>query len=413
MWPQSKIIILGLLCVVFCDAQAKQIPICQACDISSLEIGLNMADSHDSLFLESEKYIVVNLEIRKPISIVGKEGTVFDGNKMGYIIKVLSDSVNISKVKLINSGKSYTKDYAAIYISNSRYFSVIGCKFENPFFGMLVEKSHNGRILDNYLSGDAILESDAANGIHVWHCSNVYVANNEVSGMRDGIYFEFVSESLIEQNFSHDNIRYGLHFMFSNDDKYYDNEFRSNGAGVAVMFSKFIEMKRNIFTMNWGTASYGLLLKEIYDAEVENNSFDQNTIGIFLEGSTRINYTNNNFLNNGWAVKVSGGRYKNIFSNNNFISNALDVSYNSKMNDNSFNENYWSEYNGYDLDKNGIGDVPYRPVKLFSYIVSQTPESIVLLRSLFIDILNFSEKVSPIFTPDNLLDNSPAMAQYP
>jgi nitrous oxidase accessory protein len=79
------------------------------------------------------------------------------------------------------------------------------------------------------------------------------------------------------------------------------------------------------------------------------------------------------------------------------------------LNDNSFNGNYWSDYTGYDLDKNGFGDVPYRPVKLFSYIVNQTPEAIVLMRSLFVDIINFSEKVSPVFTPDALIDKSPSM----
>ena len=79
------------------------------------------------------------------------------------------------------------------------------------------------------------------------------------------------------------------------------------------------------------------------------------------------------------------------------------------MNDNSFDNNYWSSYTGYDLDKNGIGDIPYRPVKLFSYIVNKTPETITLLRSLFVDIINFSEKVSPVFTPDKLVDSNPLM----
>jgi len=91
------------------------------------------------------------------------------------------------------------------------------------------------------------------------------------------------------------------------------------------------------------------------------------------------------------------------------LHNAFDLSYNSKLNDNSFRTNYWSSYTGYDLDKNGFGDVPYRPVKLFSYVVNRTPETIVLLRSLFVDIINFSEKVSPVFTPDNLLDENPLM----
>ena len=89
--------------------------------------------------------------------------------------------------------------------------------------------------------------------------------------------------------------------------------------------------------------------------------------------------------------------------------NSFDLAYNSNLNDNIFEENYWSGYTGYDLDRNGTGDIPYRPVKLFSYIVNRTPETIILLRSLFMDIIDFSEKVSPVFTPDELVDAKPLM----
>ena len=122
-----------------------------------------------------------------------------------------------------------------------------------------------------------------------------------------------------------------------------------------------------------------------------------------------MNYLDNKFISNGWAIKVRGACYANLYKGNQFIGNSFDVSYNSRINDNLFEGNYWSKYSGYDLDKDGIGDVPYRPVKLFSYIVNRTPETIVLLRSLFIDIIDFSEKVSPVFTPDGLVDNKPLM----
>ena len=168
-------------------------------------------------------------------------------------------------------------------------------------------------------------------------------------------------------------------------------------------------MKDNTFSFNWGSAAYGLLLKEIYDAEISDNRFEENTIAVNVEGSTRIKYMRNTFLRNGWAVRIAGGCFSNDFSSNDFMGNSFDVSYNSKMNDNTFDRNYWSEYSGYDLDRDGIGDVPYRPVKLFSYVVNQTPETIILLRSLFIDLLNFSEKVSPVFTPDDLMDHTPQM----
>ncbi len=273
----------------------------------------------------------------------------------------------------------------------------------------MIEKSKNGRVQGNVLTSEATSQANSGNGIHLWHCSKMTVADNELSGLRDGIYFEFVKKSEVFGNKSEGNLRYGLHFMFSNENAYYNNIFKNNGAGVAIMFSKFVKMHDNRFEHNWGTASYGLLLKEIYDAEIINNVFEQNTIGISVDGSTRINYKNNTFSRNGWAVSIIGACYENIFSRNNFLNNALDLSYNSKINTNKFDNNYWSEYTGYDLDKNGVGDIPYRPVKLFSYIVHNTPETIILLRSMFVDIINFSEKVSPVFTPDNLIDSMPLM----
>jgi nitrous oxidase accessory protein len=197
--------------------------------------------------------------------------------------------------------------------------------------------------------------------------------------------------------------------MFSNDNAYTGNTFRNNGAGVAVMFSKRITMRENVFADNWGRAAYGLLLKEIYDAEITGNRFQQNTIGILVEGSARVQYERNEFRNNGWAVQMSGGCLDNTFTKNNFVSNAMDLVVHGKINNNTFDENYWSEYTGYDLDRDGLGEVPHRPVKLYSYILSRSPESIVLLRSFFVDLLNFAEQVSPVFTPQNVLDHTPLM----
>jgi nitrous oxidase accessory protein len=152
-----------------------------------------------------------------------------------------------------------------------------------------------------------------------------------------------------------------------------------------------------------------LLLKEIFDAEIIENDFTQNTIAIFVEGSNRINYHRNNFLQNGWAIKFSGGCEANEIRNNNFLHNSLDVVMNSELNDNLFVENYWSSYTGYDLNKDNFGDIPYYPVKLYSYILNNTPEAIVLMRSFFVDLVNFSEKVSPVFTPKLVFDDRPLM----
>ena len=386
--------------------------VCNQCEYKSIEGALSASLGGDTIVVKKGIYPCADLDITKGVVLLGEDGATLDGENKGYVLRLLTDGITVDGFRIINSGHSYTKDYAAIYVFRAKNFTITNNEVIDPFFGILIEKSSKGIIKGNTVYGVSVREDDSGNGIHLWHCSEVDVIGNEVYQLRDGIYLEFVDESTVANNYTHDNVRYGLHFMFSNHDEYIENTFQSNGAGVAVMFSKFIVMKKNRFLENWGTASYGLLLKEIYDAEVTGNEFLRNTIGIYIDGSTRINYSRNLFEQNGWAVKVSGGCYTNSFFENNFVGNSFDVSYNTKMNDNTFNGNYWSDYTGYDLDRNGIGDVPYRPVKLFSYIVNRTPETIVLLRSLFVDIINFSEKISPVFTPDELVDTSPSIKRF-
>lgn len=403
------ILVLFMVCTV---SYAVQVVVCPSCDIKTIADGIAMAQSGDEILVKEGVYKEHDLELTtSSVKLKGEGNPVIDGELLGTILRVQADSFSIEGIGFINVGHSYTKDYAAILVARSNHFYIAHNYLEDVFFGILIEKSHYGTIEHNEVIGTKKSEANSGNGIHIWHSSDLKIRENKLHGMRDGLYFEFVDNAEIYNNYSYGNIRYGLHFMFSNHDEYYNNIFSRNGAGVAVMFSKFIVMHHNRFEFNWGTASYGLLLKEIYDAEIYENIFEQNTVGINGEGSTRINYTNNQFLRNGWAVKITGACYDNIFVENDFSHNAFDLAFDGHLNGSKFDHNYWSEYTGYDLDKNGIGDVPYRPVKLFSYIVNRTPETIILLRSLFVDMINFSEKVSPVFTPDNLLDNHPLMVR--
>tara|TARA_R110002074_G_scaffold267932_2_gene440116 strand:+ start:4485 stop:5729 length:1245 start_codon:yes stop_codon:yes gene_type:complete len=406
LW-QHRILFFFLSTTSFVFSQ--KINVCNDCKITSLKEAIAIAKDFDSILVKKGTYKEYNIVIDKPLTIIGENYPVIDGELKGEIITIISDNVTVDGLFIINVGTSYTSDYAAIRVRKSKNFVIQNLVLEKLFFGIYIEKSRDGKVYHNKIIGDAVQEYNSGNGIQLWYSKNIVIEHNYIEHVRDGIYLEFSDDCLIKNNVSAENLRYGLHFMFSNNDIYQDNTFENNGAGVAVMFSKKIKMLNNVFKENWGTASYGMLLKEINDAEIIGNTFEQNTIGINTEGSNRIIYKNNNFISNGWAIKVRGACYGNQFLANNFLYNSFDISYNSKVNDNVFNKNYWSNYTGYDLDKNGIGDVPYRPVKLFSYIVNRTPETIVLLRSLFVDIIDFSEKVSPVFTPDNLLDNNPSI----
>lgn len=405
----TRLLILFLWSALSTSVWAKTLEVSATGEFTTVKSALAAAAEGDTVVLGPGTYRETDLKIVRPITLRGVGGPIIDGELRGTILSVSADDVTIEGITFRNVGRSFTHDHAAIYLTRCKRFRICRNKVLNAFFGVHVEKSKSGVVAFNEISGQASTEERAGNGVHMWHCSKMAVHHNSLHNLRDGIYFEFVDNSDISQNQSFDNLRYGLHFMFSNHDRYHRNRFENNGAGVAVMFSKFIEMSRNEFVENWGASSYGLLLKEIYDAQVVDNLFRQNSTAIHADGSTRIQYIGNRFLSNGWAVKVAGACYGNNFHNNRFEHNTFDLSYAGRLNDNLFDGNYWSDYTGYDLDRDGVGDVPYRPVKLFSYVVGRTPEAVILLRSLFVDIINFSEKVSPVFTPDGLLDHAPIM----
>lgn len=402
-----------LLLILFLSGfslQAKEIEVCPDCKINTIQAAVDLAENGDIIRIKSGIYKEDGIEIiDKSIQIIGEGYPVIDARMKGTAIKVQAESFSIEGIKIINIGTSHTSDFAAILVSRSKDFEIINNRLENVFFGILIERSSNGTIANNKIKSKSQIQAKSGNGVHMWHSEDLIVRNNEIQGVRDGIYLEFVNNCTVEQNVCKDNLRYGLHFMFSDHNTYLENTFENNGAGVAVMYSKFIEMRRNLFRKNWGSASYGLLLKEISDSELINNTFEDNTIAISADNTNRINYLQNDFIGNGYAIRIRGACYNNIFTQNNFLSNSFDVAYTGNINENEFNRNYWSDYTGYDLDHDGTGDVPYRPVKLFSYVVTQTPEAIILLRSMFISLLDFSEKVSPIFTPAELIDPEPQM----
>jgi len=237
----------------------------------------------------------------------------------------------------------------------------------------------------------------------------MHITGNIITGHRDGIYFEFVTNSVILKNTSVRNIRYGLHFMFSHNDEYISNVFEKNGAGVAVMFSHGVKMLNNYFEENWGDAAYGILLKEISDSYIGHNHFVRNTMGIYMEGTTRILVEKNVFDGNGWAMRVQASCSENSIINNNFINNTFDVATNGSLVLNNFDHNYWDKYEGYDLNKDKTGDVPYRPVSLYSMIAERNPTVMMLFRSFMVTLFDKTEKVLPGIIPENLKDDFPLM----
>ena len=349
------------------------------------------------------------LVIDQPMVLRGEPGAVVDGQGRQTVILVQADDVTVAGLTVINTGVAQVEERAGIKVRNARHCRVTGNRLENTLFGIYLERTVGCDVSDNVLVGSGGGQMTAGNGIHAWYTDSVRVTNNEVRGHRDGIYFEFVKGGRVSGNTSEHNARYGMHFMFSNDCRYERNRYRANGNGVAVMYSSGVAMLGNRFERNWGSAAYGLLLKDINDSQVRDNDFVENSVGLYLEDSGRNDVGGNLFRGNGWALKVLASAQGNTFAGNTFERNAFDVGTNSRTNVSTFRGNYWDRYRGYDLDHDGVGDVPHLPVRLFALIVEQSPASLVLLRSLLVDVLDLAERALPALTPASVRDDAPRL----
>ena len=370
---------------------------------------IERAVSGDTIRVESGIYRESDLVIDKPLTLIGIDHPIIDGQHNGFIIIITADSVTVSGFEINNTGRSYVRDYAAIMIEKAKDFVIENNRLDNVFFGIYLAETDRGVVRNNEVESYDLREASSGNGIHLWNVKNPLIENNRVTGMRDGIYLEFVENARIKGNISNNNNRYGLHYMFSNGGIYTENTFRKNGAGVAVMYSENVNMSNNHFESNWGATSYGLLLKDIRNSTIEGNRFYRNTTAIYSESSSNVLIRRNNIELNGWAVNIKSSSARNRFEENNFIENSFDVRTDSPRNNNIFDGNYWSQYEGYDLDRDGVGDVPYHPVSLFSIIIERQPESLILMRSMFIRLLDTAERIAPVLTPKTLIDENPKM----
>lgn len=405
---QFQLIFFCFILISLSDAQAKVIIAKPQDSNHTLAQAFERAEHGDTVLIKSGRYQEGELFLKKSITLLGEDYPIIDGENKHEILFVESDSVQIIGISFENSGTSNFTDIAALKINNSKHVLIQDCVFKDNFFGIHTMSSQYVKYINNKLIATKS-NRKSANGIHIWKTTHVEILNNHIEGHRDGIYLEFVEKSMIQDNISIGNSRYGMHFMFSHDNVFKHNVFKENGAGVAVMYSKRVEMYENDFSKSWGNAAYGLLLKEIDDSRIEDNTFQNNTIGIYGDGANRVEVIANNFINNGWAMKMNASSSDAVITNNNFLSNTFDFATNGNLKVKSMNENYWDKYEGYDLDRDGFGDIPYRPITFFSLIIERNQGTLMLFRSFFVKLMDKAEGVFPSLTPENIKDDKPRM----
>ena len=361
------------------------------------------------IVLGAGTYREPTVTIDKAVTIDGRGSATLDGEGTHGLLVITANDVTVRGVRFRNTGHSMVDDRAALRVAGARRCIVADNVIEDAMFGIYLEKAVGCVVRNNTLAGLRTSQFGTGNGIHLWYSDSNTFQENRITGHRDGIYFEFVRGGVVTGNESEGNSRYGLHFMFSDNCLYEGNRFASNQSGVAVMYSRRVVVRGNRFEHNWGSAAYGLLLKEISDSEIRGNTFNENSVALHLEGSSRNAIEDNVLERNGWAIRIMANAQDNLVRRNRFVGNSFDVSTNSRQNFSTFTENTWDRYRGYDLDRDGFGDVPHRPLRLFALVVEQSPATMILQRSVLVDLLDLAERLVPGITPETLIDARPRL----
>lgn len=403
-----------LICLSFSiiTLSARTIEVGEGKAFSSISAALHKAKAKDEILIYGKKIYKERLVIQKPITLKGVGTPIIDGGQRGDVIKVNADNVTIEGLQIQNSARSSQVDYCGVHVKDAQFVTVRNCVFRKNQFSVMFQNCKNGLIANNNISSNITYNPIMGNAVHCWKSDNMHITGNNIGHNRDGIYLEFVNNSHIDHNTVSGCARYGLHFMFSHFNVYNSNRFNHNQAGVAVMFAHNVEMINNTFEFNRGTSSYGLLIKELQYSTIKWNRFLDNTVGLLIDGGSDLNVHHNVIKNNGWGMRLISASTNDTIVHNNFLGNTFDMATNVSYNRNNVNGNYWDKYEGYDLNKDGYGDVPFHPLSLFSMLAEQNENVLFFFHSFLMNLLDATEKVLPSITPDNYVDNYPHMNPY-
>ena len=323
-----------------------------------------------------------NITIDKALTIEGNGLAIVDAAG-GNGFEVTTADVTLRGLIIRNTGDSLDKENAGVSGREAVRLIVEDCVFENVLFGIFARQSPDSIFRNNVIGAMDLDLGRRGDGIRVWETDGAQIIGNTVDGGRDSVMW--YSDNLLVADNIFTNGRYGLHFMYSHDATITGNVIEGNSVGGFLMYSKNLTFTGNFIGGNYGPSGYGLGMKEVDGATVEDNQFVGNRIGIYFDYSPISYDITQYFAGNLIAYNEVGLMFlpnveRNAFTGNAFIENREQVGITSggEFSGNLWSVdgvgNHWDDFGGYDADGDGIGDIPYKLDDLYSALTDAHPE---------------------------------------
>jgi nitrous oxidase accessory protein len=357
--------------------------------------------------------------IDKPLSLLADPGAILEGRGDGDVLVVSAPDVTVRGFTIRRTGIDLDRENAAVTVSAPRA-RIEDNRIEDALFGISLRDAHGAVLRGNTIVGKLDLDvARRGDAIKLWNCNDAVIQDNHIRDARDLVMW--YSKNLVVRGNRVERCRYGVHFMYAGNATVDDNVLRHNSVGIFLMYGQNLTLRRNVLAHNRGPSGYGLGLKDVDGVEAQDNVMSDNRVGLHVDNSpTRFDLTHtfrrNVFAHNDVALGLLPNVRANRFAENTFHDNIEQVGVfgGGDLKDNEFTVdgrgNYWSDYRGYDADRDGLGDVAYKSQSVFENLVDRDPRMRLFLFSPAQQAVDLASRAFPIVKPRlRATDSAPLM----
>ncbi|MBI3317179.1 MAG: nitrous oxide reductase family maturation protein NosD [Candidatus Omnitrophica bacterium] len=338
------------------------------------------------------------LMITKSVRLEGQGEPVIDGGGKGTVVTIKAPDVVMRGFVIRNSGDLLASENSGLLATGARPL-IENNRFEDVLFGVYLSRAPGGVLRGNSFKGKALDTPRRGDLIRVWFSDGVVIENNRTERGRDVVLWYSKDMTLRDNDFRQG--RYGIHFMYCRNAEVVNNRFVDNSVGAYLMYSEALKLRGNIVANNRGPSGFGIGFKDMKNAVIEENIVTSNRIGFYLDGCEAMICRRNVIAHNHIGFNLLPTAVRNKFEGNYVLDNVeqtlLDGSSIQTVND--WTGNYWSNYRGYDADRDGIGDIPYKPMRFFELLTDRFHELKIFLGSPSAQAIDLAAAVFPIFAP--------------
>ncbi|MBI5496698.1 MAG: nitrous oxide reductase family maturation protein NosD [Deltaproteobacteria bacterium] len=344
--------------------------------------------------------------MQKVLTIEGA-GVTIDGGGKGTVFVADVSGATLRGLTFTGSGDSHSTDDACLNLrgnGNTLQENV----FEDCLFGIDLKQANRNAVVGNRIRSKRVPLGLRGDAIRLWYSKDNRVEGNVVTDSRDVVVW-YSDGNIIKGN-TGTGSRYSLHFMFAQHNVVVDNRYDNNSVGIYVMYTQGVEIRNNVISRSAGPTGMGIGFKEASSSVVSGNTLIYCAVGISSdlspdEPDTTIEISDNRIAYNGVGLSIVGNKTGTVIMRNVFEGNIDQVSQSgggSAMH-NTWKGNYWDDYQGFDRNRDDVGDTPYELYAYTDRIWMEMPVARFFKNAPLMEAIDFLERLAPFSTPDLLV----------